>query len=66
MRITRANSVSAAGPEYSIGPYNLKSNLIKAVSKIGFWFNIKADARFNPEVRLRRIEGFEPSAQHRD
>jgi len=30
------------------------------------WFNIKAAARFNPEVRLSRIEGFEPSAQHRD
>jgi hypothetical protein len=28
---------------------------IEAISKKGFWFKIAADARFKPEVRLRRI-----------
>jgi len=50
--------------------------VLEAVSKNGFWLKIpsspkvfaetgKAGARFNPEVRLRRIEGHEPSAQSR-
>jgi len=42
----------------------MASNLSEVISKIGFWFKIAAGHRFKPEVRLRRIEGFEAMHQH--
>jgi hypothetical protein len=52
----------------------MASNLSEVISKIGFWFKIPsspkgfagtraAGHRFKPEVRRRRIEGFEAMHQ---
>jgi len=38
---------------------------LEAISKKGFWFKIKAGPSFNPQVRLRRIEGLEARTQRR-
>jgi len=51
-------------------------NLLEATSKKGFWFKIpsspkgfaetgKAGPSFNPQVRLRRIEGLEAKIKSR-